>query len=106
MPVEKNILRKGALTIDQSHRKAILGDVELDLTTTEYKLLLDLAKTSPQPVSASQLAANVLGYECSPLEAGELMKYHIHHLRQKVEPDPQKPRYIKTIRFEGYLWAG
>jgi len=100
------ILRKGPLTIDIAHRKAILGEVELDLTTTEYKLLLELAKASPQTVSASNLAASVLGYECSPVEAGELVKFHIHHLRQKIEPDPQKPRYIKTVRFEGYLWAG
>jgi DNA-binding response OmpR family regulator len=100
------ILRKGILTIDSDHRKAILGEVELDLTTTEFKLLLGLAKASPQTVSASNLAASVLGYECSPVEAGELVKFHIHHLRQKIEPDPQKPRYIKTVRFEGYLWAG
>jgi len=103
---EQTILRKGDLTIDIDHRKAILGEVELDLTTTEFKLLLDLAKASPRLVSASQLAQSVLGYTCGPGEAAELVKYHIHHLRQKVEPDPQKPRYIKTVRFEGYLWAG
>jgi DNA-binding response OmpR family regulator len=100
------ILHKGPLTIDMAHRKAILGEEELDLTSTEYKLLLDLAKASPKTVSACDLAASVLGYECSPVEAGELVKFHIHHLRQKVEPDPQKPRYIKTVRFEGYLWTG
>ncbi len=100
------ILRKGPLTIDTAHRKAILGEEELDLTTTEYKLLLDLAKASPKTVSACDLATSVLGYECSPVEAGELVKFHIHHLRQKIEPDPQKPRYIKTVRFEGYLWTG
>jgi DNA-binding response OmpR family regulator len=103
---EQTILRKGELTIDIDHRKAILGEAELDLTTTEFKLLLDLAKASPRLVSASQLAESVLGYSCGPAEAAELVKYHIHHLRQKVEPDPQKPRYIKTVRFEGYLWAG
>jgi DNA-binding response OmpR family regulator len=100
------ILRKGPLTIDMAHRKAILGEEELDLTTTEYKLLLDLAKASPKTVSACDLASSVLGYECSPVEAGELVKFHIHHLRQKIEPDPQKPRYIKTVRYEGYLWTG
>lgn len=103
---EQAILRKGDLTIDIDHRKAILGEIELDLTTTEFKLLLDLVKASPKLVSASQLAQSVLGYNCGPGEAAELVKYHIHHLRQKVEPDPQKPRYIKTVRFEGYLWAG
>jgi DNA-binding response OmpR family regulator len=101
-----SILRKGVLTIDVDHRKAILGDAELDLTTTEFKLLLDLVKASPQTVSACKLANSVLGYECNPNEAAELIKYHVHHLRQKIEPDPQKPRFIKTVRFEGYLWAG
>ncbi len=105
-PRGQAILRKGVLTIDIDHRKAIMGEVELDLTTTEFKLLLDLAKASPRLVSAAELAQSVLGYNCGPGEAAELVKYHIHRLRQKVEPDPQKPRYIKTIRFEGYLWAG
>jgi DNA-binding response OmpR family regulator len=106
VPAAESILRKGQLTIDPHHRKAILGNTELELTTTEYKLLLALAAASPLPVSALKLAQSVLGYECSSAEAGELVKYHIHHLRQKIEPDPQKPSLIKTIRFEGYLWAG
>jgi DNA-binding response OmpR family regulator len=43
------------------------------------------------------------GYEASELEAGELIKPHIHHLRQKLEPDPSQPRYILNVRGKGYL---
>jgi DNA-binding response OmpR family regulator len=38
-------------------------------------------------------------------KAGELIKPHIHHLRQKLEPDPSSPRYILNVRGKGYLLA-
>jgi DNA-binding response OmpR family regulator len=43
------------------------------------------------------------GYDTSEAEAGELIKPHIHHLRQKLEPDPSSPRYILNVRGKGYL---
>ncbi len=39
------------------------------------------------------------------MEAAELVKPHIYHLRQKIEPDPTNNRYILTVRGKGYLLA-
>jgi DNA-binding response OmpR family regulator len=41
----------------------------------------------------------------SELEARELIKTHISHLRYKLEPDPASPIHILTLRGKGYLWA-
>lgn len=99
------ILHAGALTLDLSKRAAVYAGNALDLTTIEYKILLCLVKAAPNPVTAEQLVKSAMGYHCLPLEAAGIIKFHIHHLRQKIEPDPVKPRHIKTIRFEGYLWC-
>ncbi len=75
------------------------------MTTSEYDLLLCLVTAAPQPVSAHQLVTNALGYTCEISEARDIIKWHIHHLRQKVEPNPAQPCYLKTVRHQGYLWT-
>jgi DNA-binding response OmpR family regulator len=102
----ENLIESGALEIDLDHRKARIDGRDLDLTSTEFKLLVCLVESAPKPVSPGTLVQRVLGYATTANEAGEIIKYHIHNLRQKVEPDPMKPIYIKTIRFEGYMWCG
>jgi Response regulators consisting of a CheY-like receiver domain and a winged-helix DNA-binding domain len=103
---ESHWLRHGPLSLDLEHRVASLNDKPLDLTTSEFRLLHALVQAAPQPLSPTQLVSETLGYQCAPLEAASIIKFHIHELRQKVEPDPQKPQFIKTVRFEGYMWGG
>jgi DNA-binding response OmpR family regulator len=102
---QPRFVRAGALIIDTHHRQATLDDRRLNLTTTEYDLLLCLAAASPQPVLPRDLAAKAIGYHCPNQEARELVKWHIHQLRRKIEPDPAHPQYIKTVRHQGYLWS-
>ncbi len=99
------ILRRGELLINLDSRHARFSDVELTLTTTEYKILVCLAEACPRPVDPVALAQAGLGYFPSQNEASELVKYHIHNLRQKIESKPDKPKHIKTIRYEGYVWC-
>jgi DNA-binding response OmpR family regulator len=77
----------------------------LALTPTEFRVLLCLAEHAGTMLSYSQLVKCAQGYDASDLEAGELIKPHIHHLRQKLEPDPSSPRYILNVRGKGYLLA-
>ncbi len=102
---DERFLHSGPLTIDLHHRSATLGDAPLDLTTAEFDILVCLVKASPQPLSAAEITQCALGYTASPAEARELVKWHIHRLRRKIEPQPGRPRYIKTVRGRGYLWA-
>jgi DNA-binding response OmpR family regulator len=103
---KERFLRSRDLVIDRAHRTAILGEKLLDLTTTEFDALVLLVENSPQPVSPSLLVHYALGYEAEEKEAGDIIKWHIHQLRSKIEPTPTKPKYILTVRYKGYLWAG
>jgi DNA-binding response OmpR family regulator len=99
------ILQTGKLTLNLALHSAFFDGKPVELTTTEFKILLCLVQAAPHPVQPAQLVKTALGYSCSALEAADIIKFHIHHLRQKIEPDPLKPQHIKTIRFEGYLWC-
>ncbi|MGD0708568.1 MAG: response regulator transcription factor [Anaerolineaceae bacterium] len=99
-------LQSGKLMLDKYHRTATLAGKLLDLTTTEFDLLTSLAEAAPAAVSARQLVLNALNYNIGESEAREIIKYHIYQLRKKIESDPAKPRYIKTIRYKGYFWSG
>ena len=66
-------------------------------------MLLCLAEHAGTMLSYAHLVRCAQGYETDEMEAGELIKPHIHHLRQKLEPDPSAPRYILNVRGKGYL---
>jgi len=99
-------LRSGPLVIDRYHRAATLDDNLLDLTTAEFDILVCLIESAPEPLSAQQILNRALGYDSDRFDPGDTAKWHIHHLRRKIEPDPKRPTYIKTVRYKGYLWAG
>lgn len=102
----QRFVQSGKLVIDRQHRLAALDGQLLDLTTTEFDLLLCIVEATPEPLSPRQLVNCALGYDCDELEARDIAKWHIHHLRRKIEPDPNHLRYIKTIRHKGYMWSG
>ena len=97
-------VKMGRLIIDRHHRTATLDTHLLDLTTAEFGILLGLAEASPNPVPPQKLLFEALGYDNHPTEAREKAKWYIHHLRRKVEPDPKRPQFIKTVRNKGYFW--
>lgn len=105
-PSEQRFLRQKQLVIDRHHRVATLGGRLLDLTSTEFDLLLCLVKAAPEPVAAREIIRQVLRYEVDEREGRDLAKWHIHQLRRKVEVDPARPEFIKTVRYQGYLWSG
>jgi len=102
--VAQRFIRSGQLVIDTHHRTATLNNNLLNLTTAEFEVLLCLVKAAPQPVSPRQLVQCALGYTVDKVEARDVIKWHIHHLRRKIEPE-RRPRYIKTVRYKGYLWS-
>lgn len=93
----------GPLTLDTWHQTATLNGRSLNLTPTEFRLLLCLAEHAGQMLSYTQLVRCAQGYDTTDLEAGELIKPHIHHLRQKIEPEPSAPRYLLNVRGKGYI---
>jgi DNA-binding response OmpR family regulator len=97
------LLVVGALQLDSWRQVATLAGRTLPLTPTEFRVLLCLAEHAGNMLSYTQLVRCAQGYDAGELEASELIKPHIHHLRQKLEPDPSAPRYILNVRGKGYL---
>lgn len=101
----QRFIRSGKLVMDRHHRLVTLNKKLLDLTTAEFDLLLCLVTSAPDPLSPRQLINRALGYDGDEVEARDIIKWHVHQLRRKIEPDPAHPRYIKNIRHKGYLWS-
>lgn len=90
----------GPLCIDPLHNTVTIHGKTTRLTPTEGKILSLLATNANDVCTADQIVAHVWGFN----NAGDtvLIKTHIYHLRQKIEPDPTMPRYILAIPGVGY----
>jgi len=99
---EGRILRAGSFIIDYERHEALLGDIPLDLTPTEFDLLAVLVERAPAVLSPQEIARRVFEYNVSEVEARELVRWHIHHLRRKLELDPDQPQMLKNMRGVGY----
>lgn len=95
----------GDLEISTWNQTVRRGGQTLNLTPTEFRVLVCLAQQSGQVMTYQQIVQCAQGYEADSIEAAELIKPHIYHLRQKIEPDPTNSRYILTVRGTGYLLA-
>lgn len=91
----------GDLRINLSKRVVILGDREVHLTPTEYKLLLELAKYPNRVILHEQLLTAVWGMEYR--DDIDYLRAYIHYLRRKLEPDPANPRLIISSPGVGYM---
>jgi len=93
----------GQLIIDSSSHEVSVRGEPVDLTPTEYKLLLCLAYNAGRVLTSEQILDNVWGpgYEDSAAN----VKLYIWYLRRKIEADPRHPRYILTKRGTGYFLA-
>jgi|YelNatPaOPRAMG01_1025707.scaffolds.fasta_scaffold00590_7 DNA-binding response OmpR family regulator len=94
------------LTIDRQKRLVVRGDTPLSLTSTEFDLLDYLAHHPDRVVSSGELIQAVQGYELDEADARPIVRVHIRRLRQKLEEDPQHPRYILNVRGKGYRFVG
>jgi DNA-binding response OmpR family regulator len=79
---------------------ALKGGVELNLTKTEYRLLVEFADHANKVLSRDQLLERVWGYEY--LGDSRLVDAHVRRLRVKIEDQPDDPRLIVTARGIGY----
>jgi DNA-binding response OmpR family regulator len=73
---------------------------ELHLTSTEFRLLTDLAAANGRVLSREDLLEHVWGYDY--FGDSRLVDVHIRRLRMKIEPDPASPTYLVTVRGTGY----
>lgn len=97
---DANLLRFGEVTIDKrSHKVEVKGE-NVHLKEQEYSLICYLLEHKNQVVTKDELFQNV--WKDSFIGDGTLA-VHIRRLREKLETDPNKPKYIKTIWGTGYI---
>ncbi|MGF7030912.1 DNA-binding response OmpR family regulator [Paenibacillus mucilaginosus] len=102
----KHLLLYPDLEVDLLERRVTAGGSEVRLSSKEFNLLALLAK-HPNQVYAIEALHEMLWGESRMSELRTVM-VHIYNLRQKIEKDPRKPRYIHTVRGAGYKfeWVG
>ncbi|MCL4369587.1 MAG: response regulator transcription factor [Chloroflexi bacterium] len=93
----------GALSIDYSSRRVTVRGKPVKLTPTEYRLLCALAASPNQVLSHQALLVRVWGSEF--LGEREFVKIYVKRLRDKIEDDASRPRYILTEWGQGYRLA-
>jgi two-component system KDP operon response regulator KdpE len=94
------LLHIGKVTIDLTRREAQSPEGELHLTPLEYRVLESLARQAGMIVTASQLIQEAWGPD-RPEDTRNL-RVCLKNLRQKLEPDSARPRYIVTEPGLGY----
>ena len=93
----------GEISIDPKTRQVLVRDKSVDLTPTEYQLLVLMAQSPGEVFDHETLLSNVWGAE----KTGDIayLKVYIWHLRRKLEENPREPKIILTEWGVGYRLA-
>jgi DNA-binding response OmpR family regulator len=93
----------GDLRLSAQWRTVQRNDETIQLTPTEFKLLLELASHAGQVVPRAALVDRVWGYE--GVDDGSLLKSHIRNLRREIDPPGGPGSYIRTVSGPGYAFT-
>ena len=110
----RTVLRRGAAAGERPEGPIRVGEIEIDaatrelrkrgralkLTAREFDLLLFLARHPRHVFSRDQLMSRVWGYE--PASESGTITVHVRRLREKIEDEPARPRYLETVWGVGY----
>jgi len=88
------------LIIDEATRRVTVNDEPVELTPTEWGVLLALAAQPGRVCSRYELINRVRGYEFDGYE--RTVDSHVKNLRRKIEPDPTQPTIVQTVTGVGY----
>jgi DNA-binding response OmpR family regulator len=102
-PTDIEIYRFGAVELNPTTREVRKSGVPLNLTLKEFDLLQTFLANPRRVFRREELMDRVWGYR-SELETGTLT-VHIRRLREKLEDDPSKPRFLQTVWGIGYRFA-
>jgi len=99
---DERYLVRGNMNLDLHTRRLKIKDQLIELPPTSFDYLVVLVRHAPNVVDYQTLVAETQGYQAEYREAQELVKWHIHHIRQAIEPNASKPTYLINIRGKGY----
>jgi len=106
MPHERSDVlrfRNGDLIINRAEQAVFVHGQETPLSPIEYNLLTLLVDRAGSIVSTQTLIKDIWGLDTPAGSQG--LKWYIWRLRQKIEADPQEPRFILTERGQGYRFS-
>jgi len=93
----------GRLLLDPERHQAVVDGQSVELTPSEFKLLLALARSPGRVFSRFELINRVQGHDYDGYE--RTIDAHVKNLRRKIEPDAARPRYVQTVHGVGYRLA-
>ena len=96
-------LTVGPVTLDRGQREVTLAGVPVRLTFSEFELLAWLMTDPGRLFNRQELLRAIWGD--SAYRDPRAIDVHIRHLREKLEPTPEEPRLIVTVRGAGYRFA-
>ena len=102
-PEAQEKLQFPGLTVDLFGRRVLAGGQEVELTAKEFDVLALLASHPGRVYDRDQVMRHLWGGEF--FGEARAVDVHIQHVRKKIEPDPQRPKYIFTVRGAGYKFA-
>ena len=102
-PRERVSYADDELVIDSERWEVTLLGQPVELTATERKLLFFLAENHGRVLPTSRILERIWGHEY--VDEVDYVKLYVWRLRQKIEPDPKRPRYIHTERGIGYRFC-
>ena len=101
---EADLLFVSDLVIDRASARVSRGEKRINLTPTEFRLLVFLAQHPGQVFSRGQLMEQVWGHSADYYD-DKTVNVHIRRLREKIELDPGNPRLVLTVTGLGYRLA-
>lgn len=96
----RNIIEIGNITINSDTRQVLVGDKDVRLTPKEFDILELLATNKGIVFSIEKIYERVWGEDF--FKSDNTIMVHITKIREKIEEDPKKPIYIKTVWGVGY----
>jgi two-component system KDP operon response regulator KdpE len=90
------VIAAGDLEIDAAQRRVRRAGIDIEVTRTEFDILLYLAQNADCVVTSKMILEKVWGPEYGESADTQTLRVHISHLRRKIEPHPTVPRYLLT----------
>lgn len=101
--VERDTINIGDITLDKRRTRVLKRGQEVSLSPREFDLLRVLMTNAGRTLSRQDLLDRVWGEEW--IGDPRTLDVHIHWLREKLEDNPRRPRYMVTVRGVGYRFA-
>jgi len=96
------VVRAGPITMDIPKRRLTVDDADVDLTSTEFDILLTMARQPGRIYTRAQLLDAVHGISFESESYERSIDAHIKNIRRKIEADPRHPELLLTVYGVGY----